>query len=314
MRGEPERDALVIAGDEVARRITRFVADTSSESVPAPLAVHARAAVLDLVVRGRRCGGDDSVASVRSYVTGRRGREESTTFADGAKTTAFDAVLWNGAAAHASLAGERSLGAVVGVVPAALAMAEREHASGGDLVRAIVVGVELAARLVAAAEPSLSSDQGIQPQATLCGLAAAAACANLRGYDEDQVGNSMGIAATHLPTALDRAQTDKAGVAHMFGGFGAAVGIYATDFAEVGLTGLSDWVTPWFHALPLHSDLDVLVDGLGERWRSEQAESWGAAPQDASGAVSHDFAERCARLEDEGDVATLLGSLGSGKA
>src|SRR3546814_15700668 len=36
--------------------------------------------------------------------------------------------------------------------------------------------------------------------------------------------------------------------------------------SSAGLTGVPDWVTPWYHAVPRKYDLEPLLDQLGDFW------------------------------------------------
>lgn len=81
------------------------------------------------------------------------------------------------------------------IVAAALAIGEHVHASGEELLRATVVGIEVACRLGLALFPK-HYDAGWHSTSTLGTLGAAAAATLLLGLDEMRTAHALGIAAT----------------------------------------------------------------------------------------------------------------------
>src|SRR3546814_20371984 len=63
-----------------------------------------------------------------------------------------------------------------------------------------------------------------------------------------------------------RAADQHATVKDLFQGWTAALGVFATDMSSAGLTGVPDWVTPWYHAVPRKYDLEPLLDQLVDFW------------------------------------------------
>ena len=81
------------------------------------------------------------------------------------------------------------------VVPAALSLAAVRHASGADLVRAVVAGYEATCRIAAAAHPR-ARWRGFHNTGITGVFGAAAAAAILLGFDADGVENALGIAGS----------------------------------------------------------------------------------------------------------------------
>src|SRR5262249_37502254 len=112
----------------------------------------------------------------------------------------------------------------------------------------------------------LPMDLGLHPPATLGGFASTAAVARMHGFDDAAMGNALGVAACHTPTPLMRAIEEDATVKDLFQGWVAALGVFASDMATAGLTGVMEWVDPWFHAVLDKYDPSPLLRDLGEFW------------------------------------------------
>jgi 2-methylcitrate dehydratase PrpD len=147
------------------------------------------------------------------------------------------AALMNGAAGHAldfddthtMLSGHPT----VPVLPAVLALAERDDRSGADLLSAFIAGVEVECRIGALLAPG-HYRAGWHATGTIGVFGAAAACAHLLGLD-----------ATEWEHALGLAGTQSAGLKATFGTMGkpmhagkaAADGLLAALLASGGFTG-----------------------------------------------------------------------------
>jgi 2-methylcitrate dehydratase PrpD len=155
------------------------------------------------------------------------------------KAQPMDAALVNGSAAHAldyddchHLVGHPT----VTVLPAALAIAETERASGQALLRALIAGVETSAAIGSLVLPT-HYDRGFHATATLGAFGAAAAAGLLLGLDEGQMTMALGLAGMQA-----------AGLKSMFGtmakplqaGKAAANGVLAARLAKRGFTAHSD--------------------------------------------------------------------------
>ncbi|RDC73083.1 MmgE/PrpD family protein [Rhodovulum sp. 12E13] len=146
------------------------------------------------------------------------------------------AALVNGAASHALDYDDTQMGPVVhpsvAVLPAALAVAERQGAGGAEMLHAALVGAEVMVRLGLWLGPD-HPGRGFHPTAT-CGAFGAAVAAGLLG----------GLDAGRMEQALAIAATRAAGLQAVFGSMGkplnagtaAAAGLEAADLAAAGFT------------------------------------------------------------------------------
>jgi len=112
---------------------------------------------------------------------------------------AAGAAFVNGTAAHGEdfddtfEGGPVHSGAVI--VPAVLAVAEREKISGSDAARSIAIGVEVMCRASLVA-PKLIHKAGFHPTAVLGAMGAAAAVSTLLGLSKGEFVNALGIAGS----------------------------------------------------------------------------------------------------------------------
>jgi 2-methylcitrate dehydratase PrpD len=253
-----------------AGELGAFVAGTGFGDVPPAVLDRARRSLLDLLGVAV-CGSvSESAAEFGSYVRAQRGVGEATVIG-GASDSAFHAAVLNGTYAHATELSETFNRAVVHpgnvVIPAALAVAEREHRSGRELLSAIAVGYEVLVRTgLAAGGPRWMMSQGYHPPSALGPFGAAAAAAALRRLDAGRVAHALGVAACLTPSTLSSAFAG-ATVKELFEGYAAGVGIMAADLAATGITGPGSWPVDWFRAVVREPDPEQLTDGLGQVWR-----------------------------------------------
>jgi len=117
-----------------------------------------------------------------------------------ARLPVLAATLVNGSASHAldfddvnlAMPGHPS----VALLPALLAQAEANGASGAAVLTAFVAGYELQCRVGRALAPGHYNALGFHATATVGSFGAAAACAHLLGLDEMQSAYALGIAGT----------------------------------------------------------------------------------------------------------------------
>jgi len=175
----------------------RFVADLSLRQIPAEGCAIARTGIADcfgVLIAGSR---DPEIALVDRELGHSSGAALASLIPSGARRSPETAALVNGVAAHVldyddvSLDGHPS--AVL--VPAILAQGEVSGSSGAEMLTAYVAGYEVWAELLVR-EPTPLHRKGWHPSAVLGPVAAAAACAKLRGLDARSTATAMAIAAS----------------------------------------------------------------------------------------------------------------------
>ena len=230
------------AGDgPVAVGLSRWVINRargrSFEDLPDDVVLLARQCTLDWLAVTLAGSAEPVGAILRDEVLEQGGHPQATLIGTGQRTAAVQAALVNGTAGHA-LDYDDVLGTFLGhptapVLPAVLAVAERDGLSGRAVVAALVAGFEAESLLGRTVVPG-HYDRGWHTTGTLGTLGAAAACAHLLDLDAERWGHALGLAATQA-----------SGVKTSFGTMGkpfhagkaAANGLLAASLARRGMVG-----------------------------------------------------------------------------
>jgi 2-methylcitrate dehydratase PrpD len=183
------------------------------------------------------------------------------------------AAFVNGTAAHGEdfddtfEGGPVHAGAVI--VPAILAIGEREKLSGADTLRGLAVGCEIMCRgsLVA---PKRIHKAGFHPTAVLGTIAAAAGVAAALDLKKYQLVNAMGIAGS-MASGIIEYLAEGAWTKRLHPGWAAQSGIRAADLARSGFVGprtVLEGTHGFYYAFARGTDGDwsKLLDGFGSRW------------------------------------------------
>lgn len=192
-----------------------------------------------------------------------------------APLTAADAALVNGTAAHGEdyddtfEGGPVHSGAVI--VPAILAIAEREKLPGDRILLGIAAGVELMCRLGLAA-PKAVHRAGFHPTAVFGALAAAFGVAVASGANARQIRDALGIAGSTASGIIEYLG-DGSWTKRMHAGWSAQSGLRSALLARGGFVGpraVLEGEHGFFKAFAPSIDplFDKLMEGLGERWHA----------------------------------------------
>jgi 2-methylcitrate dehydratase PrpD len=255
-------------GPSVIERLASYACEESFAKLPEATVRASRRAILDtlgVMLAGAR---EDTAVRARALIAHRRGRDEATVAGTALRASMEDAALVNGVAAHAldyddvqaSLSGHPS----VPVLPPALALAERDHASGAALLTAFVVGVEIEAKLGRAVNPA-HYEMGWHATATLGVFGAAAAAGKLLGLSPESMARALAIAASMSSGIKANFGTD---CKPWHGGHAARCGLEAAQLAAAGFTGNPHVLEHGdgfgsTHGAGMKPDWELAVAGLG---------------------------------------------------
>ncbi|MGA2992424.1 MAG: MmgE/PrpD family protein [Candidatus Korobacteraceae bacterium] len=204
-------------------------------------------------------------------------RGASTVIGSGMRVPPRFAAFANGTASHAddyddtqlAVAKDRVYGLLTHptspVLPAVLAVAERDGRTGRDLLQAYQVGVEVECKIAEAIKPR-HYQEGFHSTATCGTFGAAAALSNLLG---------LSLEATRV--ALSIAGSQSAGLRENFGtmvkpfhaGRAAESGVVAAEFAQMGFTaapGILEAPRGFFRAAGGGYDENAIRAKLGHPW------------------------------------------------
>lgn len=264
-----------------ARRIpadpspTRTLAEwvAGPHSLSAATATMARRCVLDWLGAGF-AGCFLPAGAIAARLAVRLGGPAEATLLAGGRVACTGASLANGIASHAvemddlHRASVMHLGTVT--IPAALALAEREHCPGRRLLEAVVCGYEIGARVAEAAGPAHYRFWHVT--GTAGALAAAAAGSVILGLTAHETLNALGNAGT-LSAGLWQFLTDGAMSKTLHAGRAADTGVLCALLAQEGFTGASailEGEKGFLRAMAGGGDPARLTEGLGGGYRIDR--------------------------------------------
>jgi 2-methylcitrate dehydratase PrpD len=224
---------------EETKKLAHFVKELAYDNLPADVIRKAKELILDQL--GCQLAGSTLPWTQPAYeyaVDYGGKRKESTVINYGLKTASQDAAFVNATYGHAFLGDDADsvchahFGSII--VPAALAMGEREMIDGKELIKAVVIGYEVASRVGAAAP--LAMNRGFHPGPIFGTFGVAAAVATMLGLDEGQGLDALGIAASHSSGLMEYSLSGGT-VNRLHSGIAAHGGIRAALLAQKGFKG-----------------------------------------------------------------------------
>ena len=252
------------------RLLAGVLATTRFEDLPPDVAAHAQRAVIDWL-GSALAGSIEKPARLAQQVAAGFGASDEATMFGGGRASAPASAFANGVASHILELDDIHKGSTVHaaapIIPAALAVAEREHADGRAFLAAVALGYEAAFRIGEAVNPS--HYYFFHPTGTVATFGAAAAAGSLLRLNADQMANALGSAGTQA-AALWEFNADGAMSKHLHPGKAAMNGIMAADLARVGFTGalrILEGERGFFRATSRSFDVSRISDGLGRRWK-----------------------------------------------
>lgn len=148
------------------------------------------------------------------------------------------------------------------IIPAALAVAEREQRSGLAFIIAVILGYEVGIRI---GEAVGKSHYRFWHNTATCGVFGAAAAAGwLLALSREQMVSALGNAGTQA-SGLWEFIADGAMSKHLHAGRAASSGVLAADLAKRGLTGarrILEGGRGFFAATSKDANPDAVIDGL----------------------------------------------------
>jgi 2-methylcitrate dehydratase PrpD len=253
------------------RALAGFVARTRFADLPRPLVDNLRLTVLDTLAAGFVGSVQPWAQRILSVVRALGGPPDATVIHQDWRTDVSRAALANGVLIGAfecePLTGSHASGTVL---PAALAVCEREHRDGATFLTALAVGFELSARLARAAV-GLETARGFHNPGVQGPFAAAAAVGKLVGLDEERLASALGIAGSSSAGLLEFAWSG-GDTKRLHLGRASQLGLEAALLARHGVNGpatVLEGRSGYFTAFSTAPRAEMLVDGLGTVWTIE---------------------------------------------
>ena len=206
------------------------------------------------------------------YVRTLGGVPESMVMTTDVVTSAANAALANGMMGHADETDDFDPSSKAhpgcSVVPAAWAMAEREGASGTELLRAVALGYDVACRILLAVDADKLRAAHHSAEGFGATLGATGAAASLARLDATQMRYVLSYAAQQVSGLWawvgDEEHVEKA---FDFGGIGGRNGVTAATMVQMGFSGVPNVLDGEHNLLVAFSqdpDPSRITDGLGE--------------------------------------------------
>ena len=229
----------------VMQKVSAYIAAAPRKALPAKVLEKTKHHVLDtlaaMVSGSRLLPGRKAI----SYAKTLGGKAEAVIAGSRIVTTAATAALANGMLGHADETDDSHAPSLChpgcAIVPAALAMGERERASGAALLRAVALGYDIGTRINMSLNAYEFREDGHSTHSFGPMFGAAAAAGSLCGFDERQARHLLsytsqqasGVScwmrdAEHIEKSFD------------FGGMPARNGVTSAAMVAHGFTGVDD--------------------------------------------------------------------------
>jgi 2-methylcitrate dehydratase PrpD len=255
-------------------RLAEFAGRVSLDHLPAEALDRLRQCLLDFVgIAAFAAAGPESSGPFRAAVQALAPRPGPGTVVGESRGYPYQyAALLNGAFAHTldfddtNLFGALHPGAPV--IPAALALAEREGVSGRRFLEALAAGYEVACRVGAALGPT-AYDRGFHITAVAGIFGAVAAGARILELGPPRVLDAFGIALSQAAGSMQYLENG-AWTKRLHPGLAAHDALVSLALAGAGVRGAARPLDGRYGLLAGYSNAphpEHLVDGLGARWR-----------------------------------------------
>jgi len=259
---------------QVMQRLSAYLARAGREPLRAAVVEKTKQHLLDtlaaMVSGSRLPPGRKSI----SYVKTLGGTKEACVAGSRVVTTAANAALANGMLAHADETDDSHAASLThpgcGIVPAALAIAERGRRDGTALLRAIALGYDVSSRLTMSLDAYQFREDGHSTHSFGPMFGAAAAAGALLRLNERQARHLLSYTAQQASGVScwmrDEGHVEKA---FDFGGMPARNGVAAATMVAHGFTGVEDVFSgerSFFKAYGRKPEAERLVQGLGEAY------------------------------------------------
>jgi 2-methylcitrate dehydratase PrpD len=253
------------------RTLARFVAETRFADLPRGLVDSCKIAVLDALGAGFVGAVQPWAQRIVTVVRSLGGTPEAAVIHQDWQTDVSRAALANGVLIGAfecePLTGSHASGTVL---PAALAVCQREHFDGAALLTALALGFEVSARIARTAV-GLETVRGFHNPGTQGPFGAAAAVGKLYAFDEEQLTSAMGIAGSSSAGLLEFAWSG-GDTKRLHLGRASQLGLESALLARHGVRGpatVLEGRSGYFNAFSTQPRMEKLVEKLGADWAIE---------------------------------------------
>jgi 2-methylcitrate dehydratase PrpD len=263
-----------MSATDITGQLARYMAEARQRTLPPHVAREGKHRILDslaaMVSGAHLKPGEMAIRFARAQ----GGAAEASVLTTDIRTSAINAALVNGMFGHADETDDfepvTKAHPGCSVVPAALAMGEREGRSGIELLNGVALGYDLCCRLLLALGPDLVRGSHRSAEGTSSTFGAVGAAASLARLDEKGMRYALSYAAQQVSGVWswvrDAEHVEKA---FDFSGMGARNGVTAAVMAQMGFSGVWDVLDGEHNVLIALSTAprpEEMIAGLGSRF------------------------------------------------
>lgn len=280
MDAEVEMGEDKMAAGEIAGRLSAYVASSGETELPAAVVRKAKHHILD-TLGAIICGSNLRPGLLaRNFVTQQGGEREAQVAGSSIVTTAIHAAFAMAMMAHSDETDDSHERAGMhpgcAIVPAALAVADREGADGPRFLRGVVAGYDVGCRITQALGVQNVRNRALSLHGIGSNFGAAAAAASVMGLKEEPVRFVWDYTAQQDSGKYYWVRdTDHVEKAFVFAAMGARNGVTSALLVQSGFTGVADVFGGehnYFESFSPVADQGLLVQGLGERYEIEHTD------------------------------------------
>lgn len=242
------------------------------EDLPSDVIEFCKLCVLDMIGVSLRGSVMEYNKILAAYLQETGGKGEATVVGYDFKTSCAQAGLINGSIGHSLQLDDGEMESCAHlnceIIPAALAVGEREDCTGEELITCIVAGNEGSIRIGAAVNPS-HNQRGFSPNGTIGVFGAAIAAGKALNLSESAMADAIGSAAMQS-AGLEQFVHDGSDATFLNAGHATQAGIQSALLAQKGFTGsrgILEGVKGFCRAYSDEYDTKRIHEDLGKKYR-----------------------------------------------
>ena len=265
-------------GADLTGRLARYMVEVRDTPLPPKAVLAAKHRILDSI--GAVVSGAQLLPGkvAIDYIRGQGGAEEAYVATTDIMTTATNAAFTNGMFGHSDETDDfhpytkAHPGCVV--IPAALAMGQKQGSSGTEFLRAVVLGYDLCCRFLVALQPGLVRARGRAAEGYSSTFGATATAASLARFNETEMRYAISYAVQQVSGVWSWVRdVEHIEKAFDFSGMGARNGLAAVTMIQSGFTGVLDALEGQRNIIDAQSvepSPEEMVADLGSRFYVEE--------------------------------------------
>ncbi len=259
----------------ISLRLAEWAHGLKYDDVPAEVIVAAKRILLDSIAccLGGYHSHDSKV--MRKVIDGLGGKPESTILGSTVKTNSYNAALMNAIQIRSmdynDIYWKEDPSHPSDIIPAAIALGEREGRSGKDLLLAIVIAHEIEMRMCEFAHPGIR-ERGWH-HATLTAFCSPLAAGKILGLTAEQMMHAIAISGCRSFTPGAIAAGKLSMMKNTADPLSTHAGVLGALLAKEGYTGtiqIFEGKEGMYQVLGGNFETEILFDGLGRDWRVPQ--------------------------------------------